>query len=477
MKATKLRTALMLSGTLLAAAPIMAPPTLASAATEATLPSFADLVEAARPAVVTIRVEGRRKADAAKPGMPDLNDPALRDFMERFFGRTPNGRGAPRHEEAPKAVGLGSGFIIDAAGLIVTNNHVIDGAETITVLLQNGDEFPGTVVGRDEKIDLAVVRIDAGRDLPTVSWGDSDAVRTGDWAIAIGNPFGFGGTVTAGIVSARGRDIRSGPYDDFIQVDAAINRGNSGGPLFDQDGHVIGVNTAIYSPSGGNVGVGFAIPANQAREIVMELIERGSIERGWLGVGIQAVTNEIAESLGLTEARGVLVASVVEDGPAEAAGLKPGDVILRFGETRIETLRDLTTAVARTDPGTETRVAVWRGDSEKSLKVRTGKMPTEETAAVTPEAAPETELAALGLSAQPADDGLLVTAVDPASDAAGKGVRPGDVIVAVNQEPARSVETLTQAIEDACAKHRNSVLLLIARNGDQRFVSVKLAKA
>ncbi|MFQ5567223.1 MAG: DegQ family serine endoprotease [Paracoccaceae bacterium] len=480
MNAKPLRAALMLSCALMLAAPVAAPPTLASAATEATLFSFADLVEAARPAVVTVRVEGSRQVDASQPGlpgMPGLNDPALRDFLERFFGRTPDGFGAPRHREAPRAVGLGSGFIIDEDGLIVTNNHVIDGAETITIILQNGDELPGTLVGRDEKTDLAVVRVDADRDLPTVPWGDSDAVRVGDWAIAIGNPFGFGGTVTAGIVSARGRDINSGPYDDFIQVDAAINRGNSGGPLFDQEGHVIGINTAIYSPSGGNVGVGFAIPANQAREIVAELIENGSVERGWMGVGIQPVTDDIAESLGLDDARGALVASVAEDGPAAKAGLRTGDVILRFGETEIETLHDLTTAVARTDPGTTTRVAVWRGGREKSLKLRTGKIPAERHAAAAPGAAKDAELAALGLSARPGDGGLVVTEVNPGSDAAGKGLRPGDVIVAVNQEPARSVETLARAIEDARARHRKSVLLLVARNGDQRFVTVELADA
>jgi serine protease Do len=400
----------------------------------------------------------------------------MREFMERFFGRMPNGQPAPRGR-APKAVGLGSGFIVDAGGLIVTNNHVIDGAETITIVLENGDELPGTLVGRDEKTDLAVVRVKAGRDLPTVPWGDSDAVQVGDWAIAIGNPFGFGGTVTAGIVSARGRDIHSGPYDDFIQVDAAINRGNSGGPLFDQDGHVIGVNTAIYSPSGGNVGVGFAIPANQAREIVAELVKSGSIERGWLGVSIQPVTREIADSLGLSDAKGALVAGVADDGPAKEAGLTAGDVILRFGATEIVTLRDLTAAVARTVPKTESKAVVWRGGKEKSITIRTGTLPVEKTAAMAPPQTPGTDLAGLGLSAEPGDDGLVVTDVDPASDAAEKGLRPGDVIVSVNQEPVGSVEALTAAVDSARAKQRKSVLLLVARGGDQRFVTIELGDA
>jgi serine protease Do len=477
MRASRLRTALIVSGALFAAAPMIAPAVLAPAAIAATLPSFAELVAKARPAVVTVRVESHGQAETVQPGIPELNDPALRDFMERFFGQMPNGLGAPQQRQAPKAVGLGSGFVIDATGLIVTNNHVIDGAETITVVLENGDELPGTLVGRDDKTDLAVVRVKAGRDLPTVPWGDSDAVQVGDWAIAIGNPFGFGGTVTAGIVSARGRDIHSGPYDDFIQVDAAINRGNSGGPLFDQDGKVIGVNTAIYSPSGGNVGVGFAIPANQAREIVAELVKSGSIERGWLGVSIQAVTSEIAESLGLTDATGALVAGLVEDGPAKQAGLKAGDVILRFGATEIATLRDLTTAVARTAPKTKTNVVVWRNGAEKSLSVRTGTLPAEKAAAAAPLETPGSDLAGLGLSAQPGDGGLVVTEVDPDSEAAEKGLRPGDVIVSVNQKPVVSVEALTEAVNDARAKHRKSVLLLVARDSDQRFVTIELSDA
>ncbi|HUS54782.1 MAG TPA: Do family serine endopeptidase [Thermohalobaculum sp.] len=477
MNRSRLRTALLVSGALFAVAPIMAPATLAPAAVAATLPSFAELVTKTRPAVVTVRVEGRGQADTAMPGLPGADDPAMREFMERFFGKMPNGRPAPS-ERGPKAVGLGSGFIIDAAGLIVTNNHVIDGAEAITVILQNGDELTGTLVGRDEKTDLAVVSVKAGHDLPTVPWGDSDAIQVGDWAVAIGNPFGFGGTVTAGIVSARGRDIHSGPYDDFIQVDAAINRGNSGGPLFDQDGYVIGVNTAIFSPSGGNVGVGFAIPTNQARAIVGELIKNGSIERGWLGVSIQPVTREIADSLGLAGAKGALVSGVVEDGPAKKAGLKLGDVVLRFGGTEIATLRDLTTAVAQTAPKTETQVVVWRGGKENSVTVHTGTLPVAKTAAaVAPMEETGTDLAGLGLSAQPGNEGLVVTEVDPASDAASKGMLPGDVIVSINQEPVLSVEALSDALDSARANDRKSVLLLVARGGDQRFVTIELSDA
>ncbi|MEM1161607.1 MAG: trypsin-like peptidase domain-containing protein, partial [Pseudomonadota bacterium] len=259
---------------------------------------------------------------------------------------------------------------------IVTNNHVIDGGDELTVVLQSGEELSASLVGTDPKTDLAVLRVDAGRDLPTVPWGNSDSVEVGDWAIAIGNPFGLGGTVTAGIVSARGRDIRSGPYDDYLQVDAPINRGNSGGPLFDQLGNVIGVNTAIFSPSGGNVGIGFAIPANQAQKIVADLIDDGIVERGWLGVSIQGVTPAIAESLDLDAAAGAMIAEVTKDSPAEDGGLRRGDIITTFGETDIGSVRDLTRAVADTVPGRETEVTVLRKGETRRMTITTGRFPT-----------------------------------------------------------------------------------------------------
>ena len=335
------------------------------------LPSFAPLVKATQPAVVTVRTSGR----VAQANTQQI-DPQMREFMERFFGRhfpgLPHGQGPGGRQ----AQGLGSGFIVDARGMIVTNDHVIDGAEEITVVMQDGTEYDATLIGTDPKTDLAVLRIEAGQSLPTVPWGNSDKVEVGDWAIAIGNPFGLGGSVTAGIVSARGRDISSGPYDDFFQIDAPINRGNSGGPLFDQQGHVIGVNTAIFSPSGGNVGIGFAIPANQARDVVEDLIDDGSVDRGWLGVSIQPVTEEIADAIGLEAAKGALIAEIVGDGPAEDGGLRRGDVILSFGASEIETVRDLTRTVAETDPGTRTKVRVFRRGEEKTLTIKTGRFPT-----------------------------------------------------------------------------------------------------
>jgi len=349
-----------------AAASTVSAPT-ATAAPLVDLPSFAPLVGATPPAGGSIRPQGRPGADGAH------TDPRMREFMERFFGR--NFPGLPPRGQRKRPMGLGSGFIVDAGGMIVTNNHVIDGGETITVVLSTGEEFPAEIVGSDPKTDLAVLRIDAGRRLPTVGWGNSDEVEVGDWAIAIGNPFGLGSSVTAGIVSARGRDIRSGPYDDFLQVDAPINRGNSGGPLFNDEGLVIGVNTAIFSPSGGNIGIGFAIPSNLAADIVADLLDDGSVERGWLGVSIQPVTDEIAAAIGLDAAEGALIAEVANGGPADDGGLRRGDVILRFGDTSIETVRDLTRSVGATNPGARTDVRVWRRGEERTMVVRTGRLP------------------------------------------------------------------------------------------------------
>ncbi|MEL6999066.1 MAG: Do family serine endopeptidase [Pseudomonadota bacterium] len=369
MKLTSIGKAILLSGALAVAVPLAYHATTSQPATAAVpaavLPSFAPLVKATRPAVVTIKTTGTARANAEI-------DPQMREFMERFFGR--NFPGEPQQRNR-RPQGLGSGFVIDSNGTIVTNNHVVEGSSEITVVLSDGEELSATLIGTDAKTDLAVLRVDAGGTLPTVPWGNSDNVEVGDWAIAIGNPFGLGGTVTAGIVSARGRDIRSGPYDDFLQVDTSINRGNSGGPLFDQQGNVIGVNTAIFSPSGGSVGIGFAIPSNQAQEVVADLIENGSVERGWLGVSIQPVTEEIAAAIGLDAAEGALIADVVDGGPAERAGLRRGDVILGFGSQSINTVRDLTRSVADTDPGTETNIRFLRKGSEQSLSIQTGKFP------------------------------------------------------------------------------------------------------
>lgn len=376
MTRTRTVAAMVLGGALTVAAPVVyhvAMPTPAVAELPApVLPSFAPLVKATQPAVVTIRTEvggGDRTTRAFD------DDPDWREFYERFRRR---GERRDRRERRGrrKAQGLGSGFIVDASGVIVTNNHVIDKADRIVVVLSTGKEYEARLVGTDPKTDIAVLRVRAGEDLPTVPWGDSDAVEVGDWAIAIGNPFGFGGTVTAGIISARGRELNMGPYDDFLQIDAPINKGNSGGPLFDQRGRVIGVNTAIYSPRGGSVGIGFAIPSNQARKIVADLTDDGKIERGWLGVTIAPLDAELAESLGLRTTFGAFIQATARGGPAERGGLRRGDVIVDFGGSPVRTVRDLTRAVADTPPGTRAVVKIMRRGRSQTITVRTGRFPT-----------------------------------------------------------------------------------------------------
>ena len=346
--------------------------------------SFADLAESLLPAVVNIsttqKIRGRGpEIPQFPPGSP------FEEFFKEFFDRQQR-RGGPR-----RATSLGSGFIVTGDGYVVTNNHVIADADEVTVILQDDTKLKARIVGRDPKTDLAVLKVQPDGELPFVKFGDSDRLRIGDWVIAIGNPLGFGGTVTAGIVSALGRDINSGPYDNFIQTDASINKGNSGGPLFNLQGEVIGINTAIFSPTGGSIGIGFSIPAALARPVVNQLREFGRTRRGWLGVRIQAVTDEIAESLGLGAARGALVASVTEGGPAEKARIEAGDVILTFNEKPIEVMRQLPRAVADTSPDQEVVVTVWRKGAEISMNVVIAELE-------------EYEQASLGTAAEPTED-------------------------------------------------------------------------
>ncbi|MCE3004641.1 MAG: trypsin-like peptidase domain-containing protein, partial [Xanthomonadaceae bacterium] len=353
-----------------------APATPAPTASFAGAPRFADVIERVRPAVVNIatvrelragpgrvRMEGRAFGPGGRETAPD--DPRLRELFRHFFGDQAPGPVGPRHAQA-----AGSGFVVDPAGWIVTNRHVVADATTITVTLQDGRHFDATVKGEDEKTDLALLKVDVPQPLPAVAFGDAESARIGDWVIAIGNPFGLGGTATAGIISARGRDIRSGPYDDYLQIDAPINQGNSGGPVFDETGRVIGVNTAIFSPNGGNVGIGFAIPADTVRDVVAQLREHGRVERGWLGVEIQAVTDEIAQGLGLDAARGALVAAVEPGSPAAAAGLAPGDVVTAFAGVPVAEVRDLTRAVARAADGERASIEVWRDGARRQLTAR-----------------------------------------------------------------------------------------------------------
>ena len=349
-----------------------APATGTDAAMATMQGSFADLVSAVRPAVVNVQVTRSIQPTAHARMMhrsPGMDVPELfRHFRSMPWDAIP---GIPRVE------GVGSGFIIDASGLIVTSHHVVKGADSVTVTLQDGRKLEARVAGVDPKTDLALLEVDADDALPTVELGDSDRTRVGDWVVAVGSPFGLGGTVTAGIVSARGRDIGSGPYDDYLQLDAPINRGNSGGPLFDRGGRVVGVNTAIFSPTGGNVGIGFAIPANVAKPVLESLRTDGKVDRGWLGVEIQHVDETMAEALGLEEPKGALIASVMEDGPADRASLRPGDVIVSFSGERVETMRDLPRIVAGIQSGAEVEIEVWRDGRSETLTATIGAQAQE----------------------------------------------------------------------------------------------------
>jgi serine protease Do len=414
------------------------------------------------------------------PGSPF--EEFFRDFFDREQQRPDR---LPRRE----SFSLGSGFVVDPDGFVVTNNHVIAEADEITVIFADDREYPAEVVGRDPKTDLALLKIEGEEPFPAVEWADSDDVRVGDWIIAIGNPFGLGSTVTAGIVSARGRDIRAGPYDDFIQVDAAINRGNSGGPSFTLDGEVLGVNTAIFSPSGGNVGIGFAIPANLARPVIDALKETGRVARGWLGVRIQSVTPDIADSLGLPDDEGALVASVTPGGPADEADIRPGDVIVAFDDQKIERMRGLPRIVAETEIGREVVVDVWRRGERIEVKVTLGELPSdEELAQMTQngvEGAPtdRAEFTSLGLTVATITEelrerfgiaadttGVVVLDVVPDGPAATEDIRPGDVVVDVDQDPINSPPEMAAVVEQAREAGRSSVLLLVSRQGDHRFV-------
>lgn len=454
--------------------------------------SFADLAERLLPSVVGISTTQPAGAPTARPdAAPDGEDAPRNptfEFFRRFFERDlqPD---RPRQPEAS----AGSGFVVDAEGLIVTNHHVVEGAEEISVTFSDKSELPATVVGRDARTDLALLRVEPKTRLSAVSFGDSNRTRVGDWVIAIGNPFGFGSSVTAGIVSALGRDIRSGPYDDYIQTDASINRGNSGGPMFNLRGEVIGVNTAIFSPTGTSLGIGFAIPANLARSVIDQLREHGRARRGYLGVRIQAVTDELAETLGLDEAAGALVAELSDDGPAAAAGIEIGDVILRFDGRKIDEMRRLPRIVGDTPVGRSVLVEVWREGARKTIRVMLGELPeAEPRTAARPAPAPEketAEVAALGLDLSAltpelrrrfdldADaDGVVVTEVAPGSPADEKRIRPGDIVrrIGPSQTEVAHPDEVAAAIEEARRTSARAVLALMERAGSRRFVALRI---
>ena len=482
-----------------AAAVVLAFPAGISWAARPAPEGFADLTEKLVPAVVNISttqtLKPEKQRERAAPGRPQFPPGSpFEEFFKDFFDRNGQQHGDRPEAKPRKATSLGSGFVIDPAGYIVTNNHVIADADEITVILHDDTNLKAELVGRDTKTDVAVLKVKTDKKLPAVIWGDSDKARVGDWVLAVGNPFGLGGSVTAGILSARQRDINSGPYDDFLQTDAAINRGNSGGPMFDMNGAVIGINTAIYSPTGVSIGIGFAIPSNLAKMVAAQLIREPdhSVHRGWLGVRIQAVTDEIAESLGLDKAHGALVASVNDSGPAQGGGIQPGDVILTFDGKKVPDMRHLPRLVAVSAVGKNVPVTVWRKRQETKLQVTVGKLDEteqvakEEPAKGKPPAPDSSTVTTLGLTLSNItpelkekfslsdEKGVVVVDVTKDSPAAEKGLKAGDVIMEAAQEEIKSTTQVAGKINDAKKAGRKSILLLVERAGDLRFIALRL---
>ena len=445
--------------------------------------SFADLAARLLPTVVNISTSQTLKAPSSS-AMPQLPPGSpLEDLFKNFLGPK---QGAPRH-----VTSLGSGFIIDPGGYIVTNNHVIEDSDQITVSLQDGTQLPAKVIGRDLKTDLALLKVAPKKPLPATHFGDSDKARIGDWVIAIGDPFGIGSTVTAGIVSARNRNINAGPYDDFIQTDAPINKGNSGGPLFDMDGNVIGINSAIFSPSGGSVGIGFSIPANLAKDVVGQLRQFGMARRGWIGVRIQEVTPEIAEGLGLPTTAGALVADVTTGGPAAKAGLVNGDLVTGFDAKPVADDRALPRIVADTPIGKTVAIDVLRRGRKQTLHITVQKLADDNKPDKPVKAPPaprnQSKLSQMGLTLGVLDggarakfkiagnvQGVVVTAVDAGSTAGDKNLKPGDVIVEASGQPVKTPDDVSKHV-DADAKAGKKVeLMLVSRDGDLTFVGLPL---
>ncbi|MBE7183666.1 MAG: Do family serine endopeptidase [Methylobacterium mesophilicum] len=452
------------------------------------VPSFADVVDRVSPAVVSVRVESRStptsdEGDQLSQGLDQLpeNHP-LKRFFREFGGPGGNmqGRRAPRAERTQSQ---GSGFFVSEDGYIVTNNHVVDGGTSFTVVTNGGDELGAKLIGTDPRTDLALLKVEAKTKFTYVDFADDSKVRVGDWVMAVGNPFGLGGTVTAGIISARGRDIGAGPYDDFLQIDAAVNRGNSGGPAFNLNGEVVGVNTAIFSPSGGNVGIAFSIPASTVKAVIGDLRQNGSVQRGWLGVQIQPVDKDIADSLGLADAKGALVNEPQQGSPALKAGIKTGDVITKVDGKDVSGPRDLAKQIASLSPDKPVDLTIWRDGKEQVVKVDLGTMPNMDKQASAggdsgPAQAEPTSLADLGLTVTRADDGrgLVVTDVDPESAASERGIQAGDVITAVNSNEVNGTADVTRAIADAEKSGRKAVLMQVQRDNASRFVALPVDK-
>jgi serine protease Do len=458
---------------------------------------FADIVERVKPSVISVRVnigEKLAKDDSAnkndddspfQPGSP----------MERFFkrfggpdGMPPGMRGGPRGNNRGQVTGQGSGFFISPDGYAVTNNHVVDGADKVEVTADDGKVYKAKVIGTDARTDVALIKVEGGSNFPFAKLSDSKP-RIGDWVLAVGNPFGLGGTVTAGIVSASGRDIGNGPYDDFIQIDAPVNKGNSGGPAFNTEGEVMGVNTAIYSPSGGSVGIAFSIPASTVKTVIAQLKDKGTVSRGWIGVQIQPVTADIADSLGLKKAEGALVAEPQANGPAAKAGIESGDIITAVNGETVKDARELARTIGALAPGAAVKLNVLHKGKDTTINLTLGQLPNSvEAKADTDKSDRDTkkrgsDVPKLGLTLAPADsvagagkDGVVVTEVDPKSAAAERGFKEGDVILEVGGKSVTNAGDVREALDAARTDNKNSVLMRVKSGGSSRFVAVPIAK-
>lgn len=467
------------------------------------VPSFANVVDAVSPAVVSVRVQSNVQPASDDTsnfsfnfggrGLDQLpDDHPLKRFFKEFGG--PGGqndkradRGPNRHHDGKGALrptAQGSGFFISEDGYIVTNNHVVDDGAAFTVVMNDGTELDAKLIGRDTRTDLAVLKVDVNRKFTYVQFADDSKVRVGDWVVAVGNPFGLGGTVTSGIVSARGRDIGSGPYDDYLQIDAAVNRGNSGGPAFNLNGEVVGINTAIFSPSGGNVGIAFAIPSSVAKDVVQDLIKDGKVERGWLGVQIQPVSKDIAESLGLSEASGALVVAPQAGSPGDKAGIKQGDIITALNGDTVKDARDLSRRIGALAPNTKVELSLWRSGKSQSVSVTLGDLASDDASKATAgqnddkggQSSSEKALSSLGLTVAPADDGngLAITDVDPDSDAAARGLKTGEKITSVNNQQVAKAADVEKILEQAKKDGRSKALFQIQTEDGSRFIALDI---
>ncbi|MEE4235615.1 MAG: trypsin-like peptidase domain-containing protein [Anderseniella sp.] len=454
--------------------PAIAQSALAGAPAE----GFADLVDKVMPSVVSIQAKYTPASVMSDSGGStqqfQFGFPPGSPF-EQFFKSMPNGQGSPFNAPRRGGTSQGSGFIISEDGYAVTNNHVIKDSSEVTVKFSDGREYDAKVVGTDPKTDLALLKIEASETFTPLLFAETKP-RVGDWVIAVGNPFGLGGTVTTGIISAAGRDIGAGPYDDFLQIDAPINRGNSGGPAFNLKGEVIGINTAIYSPSGGSVGIGFAIPASTAKAIISDLKDDGNVTRGWLGVQIQPVTGEIAESIGLDKASGTIIAAVTDDSPAGKAGLRTGDTILAVNGETVAGPKELSRKVAGIKPGTSVDMTVYRGGKERTVKVAIGTMPGEAVAALPGSQPEDTPRFGLALAPSPSGEGVAVADVLAGSPAAEQGIERGDVILEVDGSSVDQPEAAAQAMRQALNKGGKAILLLVKNERGQRFVALQNPK-